>query len=233
MARVRSTARVSLEEDEADAAEIVPISEVMKRSGLVVPREVTNEGASNAEAGQTVVEGESNNESEEDNNILNPAKPSHLEFEKSTVTEDDMTMMKKLGYFGESESKLVRFAREEVISEPREDEVIVFKSFFREGLRFLLNDMIGEVLKNIEIYLHQLTPNAIVRLSVFIWALRSQGMDANAEVFCRVHELHYQMKARADGLHKNFGCYNFAYRKDTKAPIIGYRTKWPTRWTNE
>jgi hypothetical protein len=25
----------------------------------------------------------------------------------------------------------------------------------------------------------------------------------------------------------------FAYQKDTKAPVIGYRTKWPTRWTNE
>jgi hypothetical protein len=36
-----------------------------------------------------------------------------------------------------------------------------------------------------------------------------------------------------DGLHKNFGCYNFAYRKDTKAPVIGYRTKCPTGWTNE
>jgi hypothetical protein len=58
-------------------------------------------------------------------------------------------------------------------------------------------------------------------------------MSANAEGFCRVHELHYQTKARADGLHKNFGCYNFAYRKDTKAPVIGYRTKWPTRWTSE
>ncbi|KAL5667428.1 hypothetical protein ACJX0J_019649, partial [Zea mays] len=32
-----------------------------------------------------------------------------------------------------------------------------------------------------EIYLHQLTSNAIVRLSVHIWALRSQGMSANAE----------------------------------------------------
>jgi hypothetical protein len=32
---------------------------------------------------------------------------------------------------------------------------------------------------------------------------------------------------------KNFGCYNFAYRKDTKAPIISYHTKWPTGWTNE
>jgi hypothetical protein len=58
-------------------------------------------------------------------------------------------------------------------------------------------------------------------------------MDANAEAFYRVHELHYQTKARADGLHKNFGCYNFAYRKDTKDLVIGYHTKWPTGWTNE
>jgi hypothetical protein len=49
--------------------------------------------------------------------------------------------------------------------------VVVFKSFFRAGLWFTLYDMIGEVLKNFEIYLHQLTPNAIVKLSVYIWAL--------------------------------------------------------------
>jgi hypothetical protein len=42
-----------------------------------------------------------------------------------------------------------------------------------------------------------------------------------------------KQKARADGLHKNFRCYNFAYRKDTKAPIIEYCTKWPTGWTSE
>jgi hypothetical protein len=173
MARVRSTTRVSREGDEAEAAETAPISEVMKRSGLIVPGEVTDEGASNVETGQTVVEGESDNESKEDYNILNPTKPSHLEFEKSTITEDDMTMMKKLGYFGEYGSKLVRFAGEDIIPEPRDDEIIVFKSFFRAGLRFPLNDIIGEVLKNFEIYLHQLTPNAIVRLSVYIWALRS------------------------------------------------------------
>jgi hypothetical protein len=57
--------------------------------------------------------------------------------------------------------------------------------------------------------------------------------EAKVKVFCRVHELHYQTKARADGLHKNFGCYNFAYWKDTKALVIGYRTKWPTGWTSE
>jgi hypothetical protein len=60
-----------------------------------------------------------------------------------------------------------------VVLEPKEDEVVVFKRFSRAGLWFPLYDMIGEVLKIFEIYLHQLTPNAIVRLSVYIWALRS------------------------------------------------------------
>jgi hypothetical protein len=142
-------------------------------------------------------------------------------------------MMMKLGYFGEAKSKLIQFAGEEVIPEPKKDEVVVFKSFFRAGLWFPLNEMIGVVLKNFEIYLHQLTPNAIVRLSVYIWDLRSQGMSPDAEAFCRVHELHYQTKARADGLHENIGCYNFAYRNDTKAPVFSYRTKWPTGWKSE
>jgi hypothetical protein len=82
-------------------------------------------------------------------------------------------MMMKLGYFGEAEKKLLCFADAETIPEPKDDEVVVFKSFFKAGLRFSLHEMIGEVLNNYEIYLHQLTPNAIVRLSIFIWALQS------------------------------------------------------------
>jgi hypothetical protein len=54
-----------------------------------------------------------------------------------------------------------------------------------------------------------------------------------AEAFCRVHELHYQTKAREDGLHENFGCYNFAYRKDMKTSVVSYRSKWPTGWKSE
>jgi hypothetical protein len=80
-------------------------------------------------------------------------------------------VMKKLGYFGENDDELVCFAGEEIIPEPKEDEVVVLKSFFRAGLRFPLYEMVGKVLKKFEIYLHQLTPNAIDRLSVYIWAL--------------------------------------------------------------
>jgi hypothetical protein len=35
--------------------------------------------------------------------IIMPSKPSHLDFWKSTVSEADMTMMTKLGYFKEAE----------------------------------------------------------------------------------------------------------------------------------
>jgi hypothetical protein len=192
-----------------------------------------DEGAPATEAEQADIEEGDGGEEEIDYNTTMPSKPSHLDFGKLTVSEADMPMMTKLGYFGEAEKKLIRFGGEETIPKPENDEVVVFKSFFKAGLRFPLHGMIADVLEIFEIYLHQLTPNAIVRLSVFIWALRSQGVEPLAEAFCRVHKLHYQTKAREDGLPENFGCYNFAYRKDMKTPVVSYHTKWPTSWKTE
>jgi hypothetical protein len=142
MARVRSTARVSHEGDETEVTEIAPILEVMRRPGLVVQEGATAKGTPNVEAEQTEAEVGSDNESEEENSILSPTKPSHIEFGRSTVIAEHLVVMKKLGYFGENEDGLIRFAREEVIREPKEDEVVVFKSFFGAGLRFPLYDMI-------------------------------------------------------------------------------------------
>jgi hypothetical protein len=233
MVRVRSTARVTRNREEAEAAETAPISEVMRQSGLVVTEGASDEGAPAVEAEQAAIEEGEADEEEIDYNTVMPSKPSHLHFGKSSVSEADMPMLIKLGYFEEADKKLIRFGGEETTLKPENDEVVVFKSFFKAGLRFPLHGMIGDVLEDFEIYLHQLTPNAIVRLSVFIWALRSQGVDPLAEALCRVHELHYQTKAREDGLHENFGCYNFAYCKDMKTPVISYRTKWPTGWKTE
>jgi hypothetical protein len=63
---------VSREGDGAKAAETTPISEVMRRSSLVVLEEAIAEGTSTAEAEQTVAEGGSENKSELDNTILSP-----------------------------------------------------------------------------------------------------------------------------------------------------------------
>jgi cytoskeletal protein CcmA (bactofilin family) len=71
MARVKSTARVSREGDDVEVTETAPISEVIRRSGLVVSEGAIAEGET-AEAEQTVVEDRSDDENEEDNIILSP-----------------------------------------------------------------------------------------------------------------------------------------------------------------
>jgi hypothetical protein len=134
----------------------------MRRSGLVA-----SEDAPVAEAEQTDVE---EDEFEDEYGAM-PSKPSHLEFGKSTIIVGDMAKMLKLGYFSEGKKELVRFGGEEITPKPEKDEVVVFKSFFKAGLRFPLHEMIADVLERFGIHLHQLTPNAIVRLSVYIWAL--------------------------------------------------------------
>jgi hypothetical protein len=134
----------------------------MRRSGLVA-----SEDAPVAEAEQTDVE---EDEFEDEYGAM-PSKPSHLEFGKSTIIVGDMAKMLKLGYFSEGKKELVRFGGEEMTPKPEKDEVVVFKSFFKAGLRFPLHEMIADVLERFGIHLHQLTPNAIVRLSVYIWAL--------------------------------------------------------------
>jgi hypothetical protein len=45
MARVRSTARVTRDEEEAEAAGTAPISEVMRQSGLVMPEGTADKDA--------------------------------------------------------------------------------------------------------------------------------------------------------------------------------------------
>ena len=123
MARVRSTARVTRDGEEAEATETAPISEVMRQSRLVVTEEAIEQGAPAAETEQDVEEEIANEEEEEDYSILIPSKPSHLDFGKSTISEADMPMMTKLGYFGEAEKNLICFAGEETTPTPRSDEV--------------------------------------------------------------------------------------------------------------
>jgi hypothetical protein len=106
MARVRSTARVEREGDEAEGAETVPISEAMKRSGLM-----TSEDIPAAEVEQADIEGA---DSDGDYNIAVPSKPSHLDFGKSTISKADFPKMVKSGYFSEDEKKLIRFGGEEI-----------------------------------------------------------------------------------------------------------------------
>jgi hypothetical protein len=72
---------------------------------------------------------------------------------------------------------------EKTVPTPEENEVVIFRSFFKTGLRFPLNKFVVEVLKIYEVYLHQLTPEAIIRMGIFVWAVKSQGLEPNAKKF--------------------------------------------------
>jgi hypothetical protein len=93
---------------------------------------------------------------------------------------------------------------------PKENEVVIYKSFLKACLRFPLNRFLVEVLKIFQIFLHQLTPEAIIRMDLFVWAVRSKGLEPSAKCFCGMHELLYETKATGkEQYHNNFGCYGF------------------------
>jgi hypothetical protein len=112
--------------------------------------------------------------------------------------------------------------------------VVVFQSFMKAGLRFSLHKMLVEVLKSFEMYLHQLTPKALIKVGVFIWVMRSQGLEPDVDYFCNIHELLYLTKATGkEQYHNNFGCYTFMYRSNARHPVPTFRQKWLGSWMKQ
>jgi hypothetical protein len=91
-----------------------------------------------------------------------------------------------------------------------------------------------EVLKVFEVYLHQLTPESIIRMGIFVWAVRSQGLEPIAKSFCNIHELLYETKPWGkEQYHNNFGCYSFGARSGSSCPVPTFRKIWPGNWMTE
>ena len=70
--------------------------------------------------------------------------------------------------------------------------MVVFEAFFTAGLRLPTHRFIVEVMRRFEIQIHQLTPNAMVALAKFVWAVTSYGGEPSVEVFAKNYYLHLQ-----------------------------------------
>jgi hypothetical protein len=129
---------------------------------------------------------------------------------------------------------IVRAGGDNNVPALKENKVVIYRSFFKAGLRFPLNRFVVEVLKTYQIFLHQLTPEAILRMGVFVWAVRSQGIEPSAKCFCSMHELLYEMKAMGkEQYHNNFGCYGFIARPNASHPVPTFRKRWSGTWMEE
>jgi hypothetical protein len=91
-----------------------------------------------------------------------------------------------------------------------------------------------EVLKVYQIFLHQITPEAIIRMGIFVWAVRSQGLEPSAKCFCSMHEFLYETKATGKEQYlNNFGCYGFIALPNASHPVPTFRKRWPETWREE
>jgi hypothetical protein len=84
-----------------------------------------------------------------------PWRPSHTIFGKSTIKQSHIDTMRGR-YF--RDMSIVRVGGDSTAPAPEENEVVIYRSFLKAGLRFPLSKFVVEVLKIFQIFLHQITP---------------------------------------------------------------------------
>ena len=104
---------------------------------------------------------------------------------------------------------------------PEDGECVVFRDFFVARLRFPLDPAIPEMLAKFKVKIHQLTPNAIVQLSKFFWAVKTFRGPISIDVFCRLYELHpqgrkVQFEDEDEAFSAQSGCCTFVPRRPNK-----------------
>jgi hypothetical protein len=82
------------------------------------------------------------------------------------------------GYFAQG---MGRKPGEETVPEPNPDEAVVLEEFFTSSLWMPPHHVLSDILLKFQVEIYQLTPNAIVQLSKYIWAVVSFG-DVHQEV---------------------------------------------------
>ena len=118
--------------------------------------------------------------------------PPSLIFGLSWATKDLVESYERKGYF--FGPGICRGPEDEVTPDPREGECVVVRDFFVARLRFPLDPAFSKILARFGLRIHHLTPNAIVQLSKFFWAVKTFEGPVNVDAFCRLYEMHPQTR---------------------------------------
>ena len=81
----------------------------------------------------------------------------------SRVTSSDLDEFAKAGWFAQD---LVMSSEGEIVPNPHDDEVVVYKEFFLAGLRFSSHPLVVGVLKRFNHKFHRLNPSSFAKLGV-------------------------------------------------------------------
>jgi hypothetical protein len=163
------------EEKKAANPYIAGFIESMAKSNTEKITKEILEGLSEDTSDSDDYDAESGGEDSEDR----PLRPNHTIFGKSTIKHSHLDNMRGR-YF--RDMSIVRVVGDNNVPAPEEDEVVIYRSFFKAGLRFSLRRFVVEVLKIYQIYLHQITPEAIIRMGIFCLGCEEPGAGAKREM---------------------------------------------------
>jgi hypothetical protein len=158
-------------------------------------------------------------------------QPGHtVEFGVLRISSVCVQEMQQLGYFGNG---VGRVPGAEEIPEP-EGELVVFEAFFIAGLRLPTHRFMAEVLQRFEVQVHQLTPNVVVALTKYVWAVTSYGGQPSVEVFPKNYCLHWKKRKIGNKI-AQFGSCTFTPRTGkTSVEAVELvpcaRNKWGNWW---
>jgi hypothetical protein len=110
----------------------------------------------------------------------------------------------------------------------------VFEAFFITGLRLPAHCFVAEVLQRFDVQVHQLTPNVVVALAKYVWAVTSYVGQPSVEVFAKNYCLHWQKRKIGNKI-EQFGSCTFTPRtRKTSTEVVEIvpcaRNKWGNWW---
>jgi hypothetical protein len=154
-----------------------------------------------------------------------------FEFGLSRATLKELDEFTKMGWFPRD---FARLSEGEVIPDPRGNEVVVYKEFFVVGLRFPPHSLVIGVLKRFNLKFHQLNPSSFVKLSIYVWSCKSQGVEPDLEGFLclqRVHPQPHKMNVEGETILGQFRVYAFVYHHGVDVLVQAQKNKWASLWT--
>jgi hypothetical protein len=129
---------------------------------------------------------------------------------------------------------IVRVGGDSTAPAPEENEVVVYRSFMKAGLRFPLSKFVVEVLKIFQIFLHQITPEAIIRMEMFVLGCKKPRAGTERKVFLQyartiVRDECYSQRIGSQQLRLLW----IYYSSQCKLPISNIPKRWPGAWMEE
>jgi hypothetical protein len=135
------------------------------------------------------------------------------------VTPKDLEDYAKYRWFPKGAA---RHCEGEAVPRPRDDEVGVFKEFFLCWFKVPAPPLIIGALKRFNLRFHQLNPSSFVKMSIYVWGCKSQGVEKDLEGFVHLLWVHPQPRkvtVSERTLLCQFGVCTFVYCHGVEVPV--------------